>query len=214
MMGYYLSPLSDVYSLWALYVNPVIPKVLFGVYAGIFAISLCFNFVETNIAARRLESQDFSAIILDQLACSMYVVRSFDHLCLVDKAKSKFGLTDMLVVKVMNGLQNGRRLVFVTVPQAICMLVALTFKSQGASNLSIAISVIPFVIKFVLLYDQLSNLFVLICLYPFLRCCIKVRERESMSLWDYMNLMVEKILNKLLKEPGAASNSGATPQAV
>jgi len=209
LLSYFATLLSDVYSLYALKINPAIPNALFIVYLVIFVISLFFVFTEVNIASRRLVQDDFSAIILDDLACQFFVVRSFGHFCLVDKVKSKFGITDKVVLKVMYGLQNGRKLLMVTLPQAICMFIALLYKGNVNANLSFAIKVLPYVIKFVLLYSSIYTLFLLAFVYPCLKCAIKLRQKENMSLWDYMNLMVEKILNKFLKDPKAGDPNKA-----
>eukprot|EP00475_Leptophrys_vorax_P027802 TRINITY_DN3971_c0_g3_i1.p1 TRINITY_DN3971_c0_g3~~TRINITY_DN3971_c0_g3_i1.p1 ORF type:complete len:385 (-),score=127.01 TRINITY_DN3971_c0_g3_i1:936-2009(-) len=201
LFAYFATILSDIYSLYALHVNPAIPVLIFYIYLGVFLVSLLFVFVETSVASKRLNMDDFSAIILDELASQMFSLRSLAHFCLVDKIKAKFGITDRIVLKLMYGLQNGRRLLIVTIPQTVLSAIALYFKSQGKDDISLAISVLPYVLKFASLFNQFTVLINMLIFYPLVRCCIRVRQKDDMSLWDYMNLMTEKILNKFIDDP-------------
>jgi hypothetical protein len=103
-----------------------------------------------------------------------------------------------------------RRLLLLVIPQTIILVIAVLYERgiltdpksiRSDQALSIFISVFPFVLKFYTLFADLKDAFLLVFVYPFLRCSIFLTTKQNLSLQEYINLRIEIILNQMLKSP-------------
>jgi len=210
VVSYFLTFGSDVYAAYQLYIDPAFPKPLFGAYVVIIIISWILSVFELSIAKSILDQDDLSATIIDDLTRRFYQVKSWGHFGLVQTVLSDhFGCQEKVFFFVLSGLNNAKRLIFVAIPQIIVVSLALKLSNTGgAVNLKTLVSLS---VNMFTLSADVAKIWCILYFYACVRCCAK----KDMSLWDNLNLRVEKSLNKMLKKhPEYASVGSENPNAV
>jgi hypothetical protein len=199
---YFTSILSDLYAAYGLFTDTGVPKTVFGAFVVVIIVSWILSLTDIYLARSILEQDDLSATIIDDLASRMFQARSLGHYGLVQTVMENFGWKEKALFAVVSGLQNGKRLVFVAIPQTIVLSIAIHFRNKVPNSTA----VLSYALNFISLSVDLMKLVSVLYFYSCLKCCLA----KDMSMWDSLNLKVEKTLNKMLKKhPEWAASPGA-----
>lgn len=200
-LSYFISYVSDIWALYVLFSDSKIPSGVAIAYLVIFFVSLIIGYFDLSIANGVLKRQDLSAIYIDSLANILFQVRgglaSYGLISVISDYTSFF---DSILIAILQVLQNAVRVLLVTFPQIVISITAAVYQSQGSSSSKIIIKFLPFLFKLLTLVVDCYKLFWFVMIYPFLRCYILLSKKIQMTLWDYINLRIEKVLNKMLKD--------------
>jgi hypothetical protein len=208
-LGVLFSAASDITAFNHLHQDVAVPIVWAKCYLAVLFLGWMLDCVDFFYARDVVyKRDDMSSMLMDSMSSKMFQVQSLRHFVLYQQASSNVGFCDGILMGVLSGIQNGKRLLLVSIPQAVIMGVALyynnehEFEERKLPNLK---SMIIYSINLITLFGDITRLIHLIILYPCIRCCLCGMVDRSMSLWDFLNLRIEKALNKMLRDPNIAS---------
>lgn len=215
-LTYFWAIVSDIYVLYGLNSNPLIPARIFKAYLAFFFLSLLITIAEVRKASDILKKGDLSETIIDELAYNWFQSRGIEYYGLVSEVQKRYSLVDLILLKVLTMMRQARRMVLLIIPQSIIMLVAILYKykiiqdsnnvvNTTDPNLVGFVSLIPYIFKFYVLFQDLYKIALLFLAYPIIRCCILMTTKRDMSLRDYLNLNIEKILNVMIQNTDFAA---------
>jgi hypothetical protein len=211
--AYFWTIASDIYALYALYSHPFVPRRIFYAYLAFFAIGMLIFIIEYGNARDILNREDLSMIMVDDLAYNMFQARGMGNYGLIREIQKRLSITDIILIRCLSMMDNLRRMIFVTLPEVIILIIAVLYKNQIISDsttsasaasstqiVSVFISLIPYIIKFVILILDLKDAMLLFFVYPCLRCTILLTTKQALSLQDYISIRVRLFRNSCLSK--------------
>jgi hypothetical protein len=208
--GIFYAVASDMAAFYRMYYDPKLPLIWTEFYLAVVLLRWLLDLVDLFYAREVVyKRDDMSAMMLDSISAKTFRVRSLKHFVLYQRAWASVSVRDGIIIWVLAGLQNAKRLALVSIPQTFIMGAALYFKNNQTleeGELPDTKTITIYIINLLTLFVDMSRLIHLIMLYPCFRCCLCGAIDQSMSLWDLMNLKMETVLNKMLQDdPSSAS---------
>jgi hypothetical protein len=191
---------SDVYALYSIAGNELIPRRILYAYIAFFCIGLIIFLMEMSYAREILAQGDISQIMIDDLSYNVFQARGFCEYGLIRQVQKRLSITDLILIRCVVMMENMRRILLVTLPETIILVIAVLYKngilsdpgvnSKTSPSYSVFIYLIPYIIKFYVLITDIKDMILLLFVYPCLRCTILLTTKKNLSLKDYINLRV------------------------
>jgi hypothetical protein len=199
--AYFWMIASDIYALYSIASNELIPRRILYAYLFFFCVGIVIFLMEITYSREILARGDISQIMIDDLSYNIFQARGLRQYGLIREIQKHLSITDLILIRCVVMLENVRRVLFVTLPETVILVIAVLYKNRILSDdnnasgegpvYSVFLSLIPYIIKFYVLFTDIKDIFLLFFIYPCLRCTIFLTTKRNISLRDYINLRVK-----------------------
>jgi len=126
--------------------------------------SIILKVFDIKAAKVVIKSDDISDNFINKEAFRYQTIKSYDRFCLMNMIKKKRSRNDKMLFAAYFSANTWKRLLFVAVPQ---LVIAITFTVNSGQAIEENPSIIA---KIITMYMSIYKLFILIIVYPCLKC--------------------------------------------